>query len=91
MIPVGSVTTPATTQIVVASATERVDVPAGKFDCHLTTTTTTVPMAGGQVCTIITKEWVSDKVPGTLVKSTSLLDVGTGKITSVMELTAFTQ
>jgi hypothetical protein len=90
MIPVGSVTTPATTQIVVAAATERVDVPAGKFDCRLTTTTTTVPMAGGQVCTIITKEWTSDKVPGALVKSTSLLDVGTGKITSVMELTAFT-
>jgi hypothetical protein len=89
MVPVGSNTPLATTVTVVAAATEIIDVPAGKFDCRLTTTTTTVPMAGGQVCTIVTKEWESDKVPGALVKSTSLLDVGTGAITSVMELTAF--
>ena len=91
MVPVGSGSGIAavTTQTVVAAATETIDVPAGRFDCRLTTTTTTVPMAGGQVCTIVTQEWTSDKVPGALVKSTSRLDVGAGKLTTVMELTTF--
>ena len=89
MVPVGKAgPTPATAATVVAAAKETITVPAGTFQCRLTTTTTTVPMPGGQVCTIVSKEWTSDKVPGALVKTSSQTGVGAGKITTVMELTA---
>ena len=89
LVPVGKAgPTSTTASTVVAAAMTTVTVPAGTFQCRLTTTTTTVPMPGGQVCTIVTKEWTSDKVPGALVKTSSLTDVGGGKITTVMELTA---
>ena len=91
MIPVGSGTAGAggRMETVVVGAVETIDVPAGTFQCSLTTTTVTVPMPGGQVCTIVTKEWTSDKVPGAMVKTTSTVDAGTGSISTAMELTAF--
>jgi hypothetical protein len=91
MVPAGSATgnPTATTNVVVASATEKIVVQAGTFTCRLTTTTTTVSMPGGRVGTIVSKEWTSDTVPGALVKSSSLVDVGSGKITTAMELIAF--
>ncbi len=80
----------ATTAVAVAAATETITVPAGTFDCTLTTTTTTVAMPSGQPCTIVTQEWTNDTLPGMLVKTASTIDAGAGKITTVMQLTAFT-
>ncbi len=87
-VPAGSNVPGRTTTVVVAAAPESITVPAGTFQCVLTTTTTTTALPGGQICTIITQEWTNDTVPGGTVKSTSLIDVGTGSITTVMELTA---
>ncbi|GAG33381.1 unnamed protein product, partial [marine sediment metagenome] len=58
------------TTTVVTPGTQSITVPAGTFQCTLTTTSSTVT-ANGQTFSTIYKVWSSDTVPGSVVQIVS--------------------